>query len=266
MKDITVSFGREGRMNKNKEVQNNVFIKFDVNFRDKQLAELKGAPLSVFICLALHMNEDGECWLSNNRIMMETGYGEESVREAKKFLVEKGYLQQGEQKRWTKDLVKERFPKNYKQKIDEINFGTWAPADYKLFPETTGWGLTEDGGDRAGDCPSRTNTPDKEEPSLELEPSFKEEPSKNNSCPIYSEMENKWPGTVKHNQLKELLTYKEDGVSEEMIIKSIEMSADKKFPFGYAKGILNNCLADEITDVSDMEKGDKFEKGASRNF
>ena len=89
---------------------------------------------------------------------------------------------------------------------------------------------------------------------------------KQQSCPIYSEMENQWPGTVKHNQLKELLTYKEDGVSEEMIIKSIEMSADKKFPFGYCKGILNNCLADDITDVSEMDnntnKKSKYQSAA----
>ena len=182
MKDITVSFGREGRMNRNKDKEKNVFIKFDVAFREEQLAELKGAPLSVFICLALHMNEDGECWLSNNRIMKETGYGKEAVVEAKKFLVNQGYLEQGKQKRWNKKLVKERFPKNYKEKMAEVAFGTWAPADYKLFPGLTVEGLSDHGSNRHGNQPTRKNPPHKEEPSFELEPSLEEEPSNNNQA------------------------------------------------------------------------------------
>ena len=252
MKDITVSFGREGRMNRDKEVQNNVFIKFDVNFREKQLAELKGAPLSVFICLTLHMNEDGECWLSNDRIMVETGYGEEAIKNAKEFLAGKGYLQQADQQRWTEELVEKRFPKNAEQKKKEINYGTWAPAGYKLFPETTGRGLTGDGQNRPGASPTRRNPPDKEEPCFEVEPCLEEEPC-NNHQSWFKLIEEKWQRPVSKYQFDTISRYLKDGLPEEVVEKAIGLAADKNSPFGYCKGILSNCLADDIDSVEDME-------------
>lgn len=134
-KSITVSFGREGRLNTNKDFSNNIFIKLHTDFREEQLKELKGAKISVFICLALHMNEDGETFVSNKTIAKETGYSKKTVKNAKRDLVEKGYLHVKEEK-WTQELIDKRFPKNkelrekYKEKI-----GQFATNTYSLFPE-----------------------------------------------------------------------------------------------------------------------------------
>lgn len=56
-----------------------VYIKFLVAFRRQALRELKGAPLSVFICLALRVNESGFSEPSLETIMRETGYGRATV-------------------------------------------------------------------------------------------------------------------------------------------------------------------------------------------
>jgi len=293
VRDITVSFGREGRMNRNKEKDQNVFIKFDVSFREEQLAELKGAPLSVFICLALHMDENGECWLTNERLMKETGYKQEStIRSAKKFLVENGYLEQAEQRRWTKDLVIDRFPKNYKEKMKEVSFGTWAPASYRLFPETTDPHLTEVGQDRHGSNPTRMKGVDKEEPSFELEPVIKEEPvskrevnnlsveeeqaildevaekkkqkklTRSQPSKIRQAIEKNWSvNKVNPNWILRLRKFAKV-LGDDLVVKAIEESKYEEHPFYYCcgkrekdkKGILNNWIREGVTSVSDMNK------------
>ena len=50
------------------------YIKFKVAFRTKALGALKGAKLSVFLCLALHVDRHGVAKPGIESIMRETGY------------------------------------------------------------------------------------------------------------------------------------------------------------------------------------------------
>lgn len=84
MKEITISFGNEIELTKNKSTQKQIWIKLATSFREHQLKQLKGASLSVFICLGLHSNEQGYCWPSNETIMEETGYDINTILRAKK--------------------------------------------------------------------------------------------------------------------------------------------------------------------------------------
>lgn len=67
------------------------YIKLKLAFRRKALRELKGAPLSVFLCLALHMDKDGVAYPGIETIMNETGYtGRATVCSALDTLVDLG--------------------------------------------------------------------------------------------------------------------------------------------------------------------------------
>jgi len=145
MKDITVSFGKEGNLDKDKRVNKNVFIKMSTKFRDEQLAELKGCELSVFICLALHMDNDFTCFVSNKTIEKETGYHKNSIVKAKRNLVDMGYLYVAK-KVWTKELAYERYPvkvdrktgkdknKSKRNYILNNKLGKFASNTYSLYP------------------------------------------------------------------------------------------------------------------------------------
>src|SRR3712207_1263708 len=51
-----ISYGGE------QTVEDRVYVQLETTFRDKQLAQLRGgAKLAVFLCLALHINEEGLC-------------------------------------------------------------------------------------------------------------------------------------------------------------------------------------------------------------
>lgn len=69
-----------------------VYIQLDVKFRDHQLAQLKGAPLSVFLCISLHINEAGVSFPSVALIAKETGYNRDTVHAALKALEIMGYI------------------------------------------------------------------------------------------------------------------------------------------------------------------------------
>ncbi len=69
-----------------------VYVKFSVSFRQQQLAQLKGTLLAVFICLALHIEEDGSCFPSISLICHETGYGRDAVFDALRKLEFMGYI------------------------------------------------------------------------------------------------------------------------------------------------------------------------------
>jgi hypothetical protein len=58
------------------------WIKFSTAFRDKTLAELKGAKLSIFISVCLHLNEDGESFPGIDTIAKETGYNRDTIMAA----------------------------------------------------------------------------------------------------------------------------------------------------------------------------------------
>lgn len=56
------------------DVEDTAGVIIEYEFRDALLAMLKGAPLSVFLCISLHSDLDGHCYLSYETIMKETGY------------------------------------------------------------------------------------------------------------------------------------------------------------------------------------------------
>jgi hypothetical protein len=58
------------------------YVKLKVAFRTKALGSLKGAPLSVFLCLALHVDRDGISSPGIGCIMRETDYSRPSVCKA----------------------------------------------------------------------------------------------------------------------------------------------------------------------------------------
>jgi len=89
---ITISYGNQIELTTLGKKSKKVFVKFSPAFREKQLKELKGAPLSVFLCYALHSNEYGYCWIDNKQVVKETGYSESQIMNAKQKLREKGYL------------------------------------------------------------------------------------------------------------------------------------------------------------------------------
>jgi hypothetical protein len=91
------------------------FVKFSVAFREIQLAQLKGPPLSVFICLALHIAEDGSCFPSISLICKETGFNRDTVFKSLAKLEFMGYLARKQktdsQTRKFKSNVYQLFPK-----------------------------------------------------------------------------------------------------------------------------------------------------------
>ena len=69
-----------------------VSVQLSVRFRDKQLRQLKGPVLAVFLCIALHINEEGRAWPSAALIGQETGYIEDTVFGCLKRLELMGYI------------------------------------------------------------------------------------------------------------------------------------------------------------------------------
>ena len=56
-----------------------IYIKLKTSFRERALRRLKGAKLSVFMCLILHMDRDGTAAPGIERIMRETGHARGTV-------------------------------------------------------------------------------------------------------------------------------------------------------------------------------------------
>jgi biotin operon repressor len=74
-----------------KEVETPGWIKFGIAFRNI-LGQLKGARLSVFMAICLHVNEKGEAWPSLDTLVAETGYQRAAVVEAIKHLSDMGLV------------------------------------------------------------------------------------------------------------------------------------------------------------------------------
>jgi hypothetical protein len=70
-----------------------VYVKIKVVFRQKALRLLKGAKLSCFLCLALHIDGEAECYPSIETIVRETGYSRATVCSALKELVKLGFIE-----------------------------------------------------------------------------------------------------------------------------------------------------------------------------
>ena len=56
-----------------------VAVQLSVRFREKQLRQLKGPILGVFLSIALHINEQGRSWPTISLIGKETGYNKDTV-------------------------------------------------------------------------------------------------------------------------------------------------------------------------------------------
>ena len=55
------------------------WVKFSAAFRKNMLKKLKGAKLGIFICICLHLNENGESFPGIDKIAEETGYHRDTV-------------------------------------------------------------------------------------------------------------------------------------------------------------------------------------------
>jgi GntR family transcriptional regulator len=75
-----------------------VYVKIKVAFRKEALRRLKGAKLSCFLCLGLHVDEKGECYPSIDTIVRETGYSRPTVCRALDKLVELGFIEKKRRK------------------------------------------------------------------------------------------------------------------------------------------------------------------------
>ena len=74
-----------------------VSIQLSVAFREKQLRQLKGPILGVFICIALHINERGRAWPSIALIAKETGYNKDTICKCLRKLELRGYISRVQQ-------------------------------------------------------------------------------------------------------------------------------------------------------------------------
>lgn len=89
-KEITIAFGNQIALTKDRKTQKEIFIKIAPAFRKEQLKELKGAPLSVFICYGLHSDGESYTWVDDRIIKKETGYV--VTTKIRQKLIKKGYL------------------------------------------------------------------------------------------------------------------------------------------------------------------------------
>jgi DNA-binding MarR family transcriptional regulator len=72
--------------------QPQIAVQLSVRFREKQLGQLKGPILAVFLCIALHINEKGQAWPSIKLIGKETGYNKDTVYKCLSSLERMGYI------------------------------------------------------------------------------------------------------------------------------------------------------------------------------
>jgi hypothetical protein len=73
--------------------RSDIFVKLSVTFRDQMLAELKGPPLSVYLCIALHCGGvEMTAYPSIKTICKETGYSHTAVIAATRKLEKMGLV------------------------------------------------------------------------------------------------------------------------------------------------------------------------------
>lgn len=136
-----------------KPAERDIHAKIDVDFR-KYIKHFKGAKLAVFLAIALHINEDGECNPSYDLLEEETGLGRDTIAKALQELCELEI-------EGSRILTKWRTRNDKGQLIGSNN--------YKIFPTDS-------------DTQSWTN-PTLDKCLLEEEPSFKEEPKQHSASP-----------------------------------------------------------------------------------
>lgn len=75
------------------------------------LSGLRPAQLVVWICIYLHSNREGCCCLKNHTLVAETGIGKNAFQEAKRELIEKGWLENcGQRERRGANIYRVKIP------------------------------------------------------------------------------------------------------------------------------------------------------------
>jgi hypothetical protein len=69
------------------------WIRINTSFRDEWLRRLKGPQLSLFICLALHIDDRNHAFPSIERIAMLTGFSDRHIRRAVQAAEKDGWLE-----------------------------------------------------------------------------------------------------------------------------------------------------------------------------
>lgn len=144
--------------------RNDIFVKLSVTFRDRMLRKLKGAKLSVLLCISLHCGEDMQAFPSLATIADETDYTEQSVRTAIKELEEAGLIE-----------VVPRFQKNHGQTSNLYKVhGFITMGDDRDDPDTGGTKNNTRSGYENSTPPPVLKVLDEEEP-IEEEPIKKDD-------------------------------------------------------------------------------------------
>ena len=73
------------------ETRSEISVKLSVRF-GRTARQLKGPILGVFLCIALHINEQGQAWPSIKLIAHETGYNKDTVYKCLGKLEQRGYI------------------------------------------------------------------------------------------------------------------------------------------------------------------------------
>ena len=91
---IKIFNGSEYYITDNGETGNrkSVAVQLSVSFRGKQLRQLKGPILGIFVCIALHINEQGLAWPSIALIAHQTGYNKDTVFKCLRSLERMGFI------------------------------------------------------------------------------------------------------------------------------------------------------------------------------
>lgn len=109
--------------NGRKGTRSRVSVQLSVAFREKQLRQLKGPILAVFLCIALHINEKGQAWPSISLIAKETGYSRDTVFKRLKSLEGMGFIsrvqKQDEETGKFRSNVYQLFPKSRRYKAED---------------------------------------------------------------------------------------------------------------------------------------------------
>jgi hypothetical protein len=92
MTDLTINEGRG-------ESPESLPLFVPATFRDVHVKKLKGAALAVFLIYVSRANKERVAWPSIGGLARDTGLSPNSVKKARRFLMENGYLEEFTQDR-----------------------------------------------------------------------------------------------------------------------------------------------------------------------
>lgn len=227
------------------------------------LSEMKVTQIVMRKTFGWHKRSDR---ISQSQLVELTGMSRDSVKSGLKSGIERGTIVKVNDFDRKKNQAAEyslNF-KNFDVNKDDVqdnstttNVTPLGKASGEAGGKVTGEASGNDSGEASGESYPGTKERFKETTKENL----------NNQPSLAKLIEDNWGRTTNSYQLDMLDSFVDDGLPIEVIEKAINLSAGKKKPFAYCKAILNNCLSDGITDVSEMDKsGNNFEKKACREF